>query len=854
MTAAEIVDAIAGDPTRAKSILRQHQPTPGISAAFFGHVLRLFAADHATLCRLTGAARVMVQGGDDPALDHRSLAIVLRAQGCWLASAREFVRAGETSDHPRDRLAFQTGAIDGLARSGRVDAAISLAERLRTGLSELGETALAARVSLNLGYALMQQDRYTEAISTLKGVPETLEGAGYLTDAASAHLALSTSLLFGGDLSDAHAEGETALQRALDEDLLQLADIAQGNVAYADLLRGDADLAVQSLLDLRERQRGAPIELARTLEYLGDAYATMNLWEEATDTYREALETVEVQPLHRAHLRLGLGKSLIAAGQVAEGRTEASRAAAAYGRLGNLTWQAAALTLTAVTRAQRRKALATARASGSERMLLSALVTESERGGGEESLAEAEQLAPRVGSPGTVWRLHAERARRSAGEERLREFRKMFEAMLAEQVQTSSFAARGAFLRDKESAVREYLSDLITKADPNLLQEAREVVASTRAVALLDELVQANRGSLSQEVRDELLSLRAELGEPDAPGSRRQAPVADNLDRLQRRWIEGTHRVLDAIPTAARRIAKDTATIVELGGQYLALSESGSRPLPLSAKEFDAKLRWLSYEILAPMVDRDAPADTAERALRDLAQAIVPALGEAAGVSPDGALWRAPWSALIEDRILEVRLHPGFSGTLEQLPGSRIAIWVAEHSDLPWAKHEVEALGEAFPEAEIYRSASEARACLQEGEFDALHVISHARHRARNPMFSSLDFPDGSIFAAEIGRGGLRPTLVTLSGCDTGRLSDVNRLEPDGLARAFLACGARTVVGSAWPLDDEAAARLHTELYRSLASGEGLHPSLRKARQSVRNWRAHPYFWASPVVYGGYIP
>jgi CHAT domain-containing protein len=62
------------------------------------------------------------------------------------------------------------------------------------------------------------------------------------------------------------------------------------------------------------------------------------------------------------------------------------------------------------------------------------------------------------------------------------------------------------------------------------------------------------------------------------------------------------------------------------------------------------------------------------------------------------------------------------------------------------------------------------------------------------------------------------PHLV-LSACDTGlggvRLPD----EALGLGSALLAAGARSVVASLWPLDDELAAGFMGECHRRLAAG-----------------------------------
>jgi CHAT domain-containing protein len=230
--------------------------------------------------------------------------------------------------------------------------------------------------------------------------------------------------------------------------------------------------------------------------------------------------------------------------------------------------------------------------------------------------------------------------------------------------------------------------------------------------------------------------------------------------------------------------------------------------------------------------------------------------GRSIGACPEGILWSVPWLACLDamgvERDLELRLHPGLRGGTPTVSERPTMLWVAAHPDLPQAQEEANQFLAQHPDASVCRSASEVRTVMGTASVGLLHVISHARHRASHPMFSTLDFTDGPVFAAEIARSGLRAELVTLSGCDTGRISGENSLEPDGLVRAFLACGAGYVVGSAWPLDDEAAMRFYSAFFRIFASTSDIHNSLRAARSTVREWKDHPYYWAFPLLFAGY--
>ncbi|GAB2952844.1 CHAT domain-containing protein [Streptomyces heilongjiangensis] len=102
---------------------------------------------------------------------------------------------------------------------------------------------------------------------------------------------------------------------------------------------------------------------------------------------------------------------------------------------------------------------------------------------------------------------------------------------------------------------------------------------------------------------------------------------------------------------------------------------------------------------------------------------------------------------------------------------------------------------------------------------EVAHVICHYDLDPDQPLDSVLRFGDG-VRVADLLEQRLpgAPHLV-LSACDTGlggvRLPD----EALGLGSALLAAGARSVVASLWPLDDELAAGFMGEYHRRLAAG-----------------------------------
>src|ERR1700756_4974572 len=98
---------------------------------------------------------------------------------------------------------------------------------------------------------------------------------------------------------------------------------------------------------------------------------------------------------------------------------------------------------------------------------------------------------------------------------------------------------------------------------------------------------------------------------------------------------------------------------------------------------------------------------------------------------------------------------------------------------------------------------------------------------------------------------------AVLSACDSGmgELRDGEGVL--GLQRAFRIAGARTVIMSLWPVDDESTSRFMRKLYRSrfrqrLSTAEAMHQAtLQTLRQRRRDKRStHPFYWAGFVASG----
>ena len=107
-------------------------------------------------------------------------------------------------------------------------------------------------------------------------------------------------------------------------------------------------------------------------------------------------------------------------------------------------------------------------------------------------------------------------------------------------------------------------------------------------------------------------------------------------------------------------------------------------------------------------------------------------------------------------------------------------------------------------------------------EVDVLHVASHGRHWAENPLFSAFDLADGAWHGYDIEELEQVPQVVVLASCELGRSSGIWGDETIGMVRAWLHAGVRCVVASAARVPDTASGAV-VLLHEALSQGR--HPA-----------------------------
>lgn len=167
-------------------------------------------------------------------------------------------------------------------------------------------------------------------------------------------------------------------------------------------------------------------------------------------------------------------------------------------------------------------------------------------------------------------------------------------------------------------------------------------------------------------------------------------------------------------------------------------------------------------------------------------------------------------------------------------------------------------------------------AVLNKPDLDQYRILHFATHGlvtaprpecpARPALLTSFGGAqsDGLLTFKEIYDLRLDADLVILSACDTAGKATVEATREagistgggnalDGLVRAFIGAGGRTVLASHWPAPDDfrATERLIAGLYEA-APGTGVAAALHKGQVMLMNdaSTSHPYYWSDFVVIG----
>jgi CHAT domain-containing protein len=232
--------------------------------------------------------------------------------------------------------------------------------------------------------------------------------------------------------------------------------------------------------------------------------------------------------------------------------------------------------------------------------------------------------------------------------------------------------------------------------------------------------------------------------------------------------------------------------------------------------------------------------------------------------APTGMLNQIPFHALFDGfgylvEAREVSYTPSarlLSHCLETVapPDGRMLIVGVSDQFAPQIDREVIDLATQFPEAELLVNDAASVSAVKGAANGAkiIHFACHGVFRPDNPLFSALSLTDGRLTVREAAELDLRGSLVVLSACESGQSEIRAGDELFGLARGFFAAGAKTMILSQWPVNDQSTSRLMESFYDRLRHGIRPAAALRFAQLDQIRTNQHPFDWAPFISVGAF--
>jgi tetratricopeptide (TPR) repeat protein len=225
---------------------------------------------------------------------------------------------------------------------------------------------------------------------------------------------------------------------------------------------------------------------------------------------------------------------------------------------------------------------------------------------------------------------------------------------------------------------------------------------------------------------------------------------------------------------------------------------------------------------------------------------------------PDGVLHRVPFSLLISSsgrRLFEDSV-PAIAPSLAFLrrhvvpppaiDRNVLLVGVSEPrpreglAALPGVDDEIGRLARVHAGLQVHvltgREATADRVLTRMADADVVHFAGHAvmneLHPSRSRLLTSAADGRGELMAEDVARTRLRPgSVVVLSACDTGNGRIYRGEGGMGLARAFLASGASSVVAALWKVPDGETTTLLQGFHAGLKGGMDAGAALAEAKR-----------------------
>lgn len=472
-------------------------------------------------------------------------------------------------------------------------------------------------------------------------------------------------------------------------------------------------------------------------------------------------------------------------------------------------------------------------------------------------------------------------------------------AFLGSQLHIYEDAVKAAMDRDGETSVAEAFS-LVERAKGRALLD---VVSGT--LDLVDASERPNGDPAERALLAELARLRGELNWRYSRLDESEGDPSSWL--LREEWHESTRRLereLNALEdrlATARGVAGLYAPTLELDGalalvptdtaliEYFAAGTELIAFVLLDGKvtvvrhmghpdDLATRVSRVHFQIGRAVAGGGRPSSQGrtQRMLADVRREmsalhdllIAPLAAAVAGarrllIVPHGSLHALPFSALWDgDRYLveshEIVTAPSASvlGRLatdrEPAADGQEALVIGVPDELaPWIAAETHQVAALLGTTSVLGSeATAARFVAEARDARIIHLACHGRFLPDRPLASGLKLADRWLTVRDIYALRLHASLVTLSGCETGRSLITRGDELLGLQRGLFAAGAASLLISLWVVNDRTTTDVMTRFYTGYRQGASPAAALRGAQCALLAEDAHPAFWA-PFVLGG---
>ena len=338
--------------------------------------------------------------------------------------------------------------------------------------------------------------------------------------------------------------------------------------------------------------------------------------------------------------------------------------------------------------------------------------------------------------------------------------------------------------------------------------------------------------------------------------------------RLQREVLRDGELALDFFPArdsvfifAVTRRTLRVVTVRNLPGlreQLARFSELTRDRSPEAATLRDGAAAGISATLLAPVSDLLASSRrllvSGSGVVDDLPWALIPEPGGGRALIERVQVASVPSLSM----LARVRSRP-----LSAAPRGPLVLSGPAGVDgrrLAGVEAEVRWISRRYASADVrtWRSAGGLKAALDAmPAVDAIHIAAHFAADPEDPWHTGVLLGDPKRDDSWIRPAALAPVrtrarLVVLAGCSSASARGPGLDAERGLASAFVASGAGVVLGTLWPVEDQASADLVRRFYQALDEDDDAGRALARAQLGMRDASGNrdPALWAGFVLLG----